>query len=163
MGKLRSKIIRNEVTIMSVIKIKRTEAAKRFPMMKMAKDGDAGYDLPACLPDGSITIEPQTRGVIPTGIHIELPRGWWASIEARSSTSKYMLICPKGVIDEGYRGELFAVLINVGKEPVTINDGDRFVQLIPHRRMSYTATLMEVDELAPSERGDSGFGSTGRR
>ena len=148
---------------MSVIKIKRTEAAKRFPMMKIAKDGDAGYDLPACLPDGPIVIEPQTRGIIPTGIHLELPVGWWASIEARSSTSKYMLICPKGVIDEGYRGELFAVLINVGREPVTINDGDRFVQLIPHKRMSYETIVMEVDELTPSERGDSGFGSTGRR
>ena len=131
--------------------------------MKLAKHGDVGYDLPACLPDGSITIEPQTRGIIPTGIHLEIPIGYWASIEARSSTSKQMLICPKGVIDEGYRGELFAVLINVGKEPVIINDGDRYVQLIIHERVSHTATIMEVNELSPSERGDSGFGSTGRR
>lgn len=145
------------------LKIKRTEAAKRFPLMKVAKAGDVGYDLPACLPDGPITIEPQSRGVIPTGIHLEIPEGYWASIEARSSTSKSMLICPKGVIDEGYRGEMFAVLINVGKEPVTINDGDRYVQLIMHERIVKDIEIEEVDELTPSERGDSGFGSTGRR
>lgn len=149
--------------LLKVLKVKRTEAAKRFPIIKTAKSGDVGYDLPACLPDGPITIEPQTRGIIPTGIHLEIPEGYWASIEARSSTSKSMLICPKGVIDEGYRGELFAVLINVGREPVTINDGDRYVQLIMHERISSEFIVREVDELAPSERGDSGFGSTGRR
>lgn len=146
-----------------ILKVMRSEAAKRFPLIKTAKHGDVGYDLPACLPDGPITIEPQTRGIIPTGIHLEIPYGYWASIEARSSTSKSMLICPKGVIDEGYRGELFAVLINVGKEPVTINDGDRYVQLIMHERITKEFIVREVDELTPSERGDSGFGSTGRR
>ena len=145
------------------LKIKRTEAAKRFPLMKVAKAGDVGFDLPACLPDTSIIIEPRTRGIIPTGIHLEIPDGYWASIEARSSTSKSMLICPKGVIDEGYRGELFAVLINVGDKPVTINDGDRYVQLIMHERIVKDIEVEEVDELTPSERGDSGFGSTGRR
>lgn len=148
---------------LKVLKVMRTEAAKRFPLIKTAKRGDVGYDMPACLPDGPITIEPQTRGIIPTGIHLEIPYGYWASIEARSSTSKSMLICPKGVIDEGYRGELFAVLINVGKEPVTINDGDRYVQLIMHERITKEFIVREVDELTPSERGDSGFGSTGRR
>ena len=144
------------------LKVKRTEAAKRFPLIKLAKAGDVGYDLPACLPDGPIVIEPQTRGVIPTGISMEFPRGYWGSIEARSSTSKSMLIVPKGVIDEGYRGELFAVLINVGKEPVTINDGDRYVQLILQERASADIIVREVDELTESERGASGFGSTGR-
>lgn len=148
---------------LKTLKVKRTEEAKRFPLMKLAKNGDVGFDLPACLPNGPIVIQPRTRGVIPTGIHLEIPYGYWASIEARSSTSKSMLICPKGVIDEGYRGEMFAVLINVGDEPVTINDGDRYVQLILHERMSSEFLIQEVDEIAPSERGDSGFGSTGRR
>lgn len=147
-----------------ILKIKRTESAKRFPLLKIAKDGDVGFDLPACLPnDQTITIEPHCRGVIPTGIFLEIPAGYWASIEARSSTSKSMLICPKGVIDEGYRGELFAVLLNVGDKPVTINDGDRYVQLILHERVVKDFDIEEVDELTPSERGDSGFGSTGRR
>ena len=146
-----------------ILKVKRTDSAKRFPLLTIKKDGDVGLDLHACLPNGSLTIEPQSRGVIPTGIYLEIPDGYWASIEARSSTSKSMLICPKGVIDEGYRGELFAVLLNIGNTAVTINDGDRYVQLIMHERVIKDFTIEEVDELAPSERGDSGFGSTGRR
>lgn len=147
----------------NILKIKRSESAKRFPLITTAKHGDVGMDLPACLPDGSITIEPQTRGVIPTGIYLEIPEGYWASIEARSSTSKSLLIVPKGVIDEGYRGELFAVIINVGNKPVIINDGDRYVQLIMHERIIKDIIIEECDELSPSERGCSGFGSTGRR
>lgn len=148
---------------MKTLKIKRSEDAKRFPLLKVAKEGDVGFDLPACLPGSSILIQPHSRGVIPTGIYLEIPEGYWASIEARSSTSKSMLICPKGVIDEGYRGELFAVLLNVGDHPVVINDGDRYVQLILHERIVKDFDIEEVDELTPSERGASGFGSTGRR
>lgn len=148
---------------MKTLKIKRSEDAKRFPLLRVAKDGDVGFDLPACLPNGSITINPRSRGVIPTGIYLEIPEGYWASIEARSSTSKSMLICPKGVIDEGYRGELFAVLLNVGDNPVTIEDGDRYVQLILHERVVKDIVIEEVDDLTPSERGASGFGSTGRK
>lgn len=110
-----------------------------------------------------LIIYPGCRGVIPTGISLEIPYGYWASIEPRSSTSKYMIEVPKGIIDEGYRGELFAVLINVGNEPVTIHHGERWVQLILHERVLKNISIQEVDELAPSQRGDSGFGSTGRR
>lgn len=110
----------------------------------------------------SIVIRPGERGVVPTGIFLEIPQGYWASIEARSSTSKSMLVVPKGVIDEGYRGELFAVLLNVGSEPVVIYHGDRYVQLIMHKRENMNISVVEVDELSESERGDSGFGSTGR-
>lgn len=172
------------------LKVMRNEDAKQFPLIHIAKDGDVGFDLFAAMPkieqyqdlmgtleavgklkDMSqyeidkmtrkfITIQPGCRGVIPTGIHLELPAGYWASIEARSSTSKNMLIVPKGVIDEGYRGELFAVMINVGSEPVYVYHGDRYVQLIIHKRNE--VNVIEVDELAPSQRGSSGFGSTGR-
>lgn len=109
-----------------------------------------------------VIIWPGSRGVIPTGIRLEIPRGYWASIEARSSTSQSMLLCPKGVIDEGYRGELFAVLVNVGHDKVKIRHGDRFVQLILHKRHSKNLIVTEVDKISKSERGDSGFGSTGR-
>lgn len=147
-----------------VIKVKRTESAKRFPLIHVAKDGDVGMDLPAVLdehPNG-LTVSPNGRVVVPTGIYLELPKGYWASIEARSSTSKQMMLVPKGVIDEGYRGELFAVLINVGSEPVVIHDGDRYVQLILHKREIDGVILEEVEELSKSERGTDGFGSTGR-
>lgn len=148
-----------------VLKVKRTESAKRFPMLGIKKAGDVGLDL-CCvldnLPDQSITIKPGERYLLPTGIRLEIPEGYWASIEARSSTSKQSLIVPKGVIDEGYRGELFAQILNVGNNPVTIHDGDRLIQVIVHERHIKDFDIVEVDELSPSERGESGFGSTGR-
>lgn len=111
---------------------------------------------------GNITIQPHNRYLIPTGIRIEIPEGYWASIEARSSTSKMMAIVPKGVIDEGYRGELFAQVLNVGVAPLVIHHGDRLVQLILHERHIKDFVIEEADELSKSERGESGFGSTGK-
>lgn len=148
------------------LKVMRSRSAKRFPMLSIAKKGDVGLDL-ACTLDGqeyggTFTVNPGERRLLPTGIRIELPEGYWASIEARSSTSKLGLIVPKGVIDEGYRGEMFAQIMNVGNEPVTIHDGDRIIQLILHKRHIKDFNIIEVDELSASERGEAGFGSTGR-
>ena len=148
------------------LKVLRNDSAKRFPMLAIKKEGDVGLDL-ACTLDGPeynvvCTVQPGERRPLPTGIRIELPEGYWASIEARSSTSKLGIIIPKGVIDEGYRGEMFAQVMNVGNNPVTIKDGDRIIQLIVHRRHIKDMNIVEVDELSPSERGETGFGSTGR-
>lgn len=144
------------------LKVMRNEIAKEFPLIGIAKEGDVGLDLPATLPDGPVIINPGERYLIPTGIKIEVPEGYWASIEARSSTSKQSLIVPKGVIDEGYRGELFAQILNVGNNSVEIRHGDRLIQLILHKRIIKDFEIEEVDELSPSERGETGFGSTGR-
>lgn len=184
------------------VKVKRNEDAKQFPLIKISKDGDVGFDLYAVTPyydqwkcaakrsmeiirikdmsDGMLTtkeieeqlerevfrqriiVRPGDRCEIPTGVFLELPKNHWATINGRSSTSREMLIAPDGVIDEGYRGELFAVLMNVGTEPKTIYHGDRKVQLIIHERKSGNITIEEVEELSQSERGDSGFGSTGK-
>jgi len=143
------------------LKVKRSEAAKRFELLAIKKDGDVGLDLP-CTLDSIVTVQPGSRYLLPTGIRLEIPEGYWASIEARSSTSKKMLIVPKGVIDEGYRGELFAQILNVGRNPVVIEDGDRLIQLILHKRHIQDFQITEVDELSESERGETGFGSTGR-
>lgn len=110
---------------------------------------------------GVIEIYPGERCLIPTDISIELPEGYWASIEARSSTSKQSLIVPKGVIDEGYRGKLFAQIINVGDRVKHVRHGDRLVQLILHKREVRDFDVVEVDRLSESERGETGFGSTG--
>lgn len=175
------------------LKVLRGELAKEFEMIKVAKSGDVGMDLPVALPyldgyeeklkqylddcnandetplsefinvikHGYVTINPGCRALIPTDISLELPEDHWASIEARSSTSKLSLIVPKGVIDEGYRGELFAQVINVGTEPRHIHHGDRLVQLILHERINKDLVIEEVDELSESERGTTGFGSSG--
>lgn len=143
------------------LKVKRTEEAKQFPLLCIQKDGDVGLDLVSILSE-DIIIQPGERYLVPTGISLEIPNGYWASIEARSSTSKRSLIVPKGVIDEGYRGELFAQVLNVGNIPQTISHGDRLTQLILHKRHIQNFDIIEVDELSASERGDSGFGSTGK-
>lgn len=145
------------------LKIKRGKLAKEFPLLHIAKAGDVGLDIPVALVPSAdpIVINPGERYLVPTDIRIEIPEGYWASIEARSSTSKRSLIVPKGVIDEGYRGELFAQIINVGKEPAVIHHGDRLIQLIMHERIVKDFDIVEVDELSESERGESGFGSSG--
>ncbi len=144
-----------------ILKVLRSEEAKRFPMIGTKKAGDVGIDLP-CILKEDMTIMPGDRFLIPTGIKLEIPEGYWASIEARSSTSKQSLIVPKGIIDEGYRGELFAQIINVGNSPVIIHDGDRLVQLLIHKREIKDLTIWEVNNISPSERGETGFGSTGQ-
>ena len=145
------------------LKVKRGDLAKEFKLLHIAKEGDVGLDIPVVFKDKrSIVINPGDRYLVPTDIRIEIPYTHWASIEARSSTSKRSLIVPKGVIDPGYRGELFAQIINVGKESVTINHGDRLIQLILHERVVKDFEVIEVDELSESERGESGFGSSGQ-
>ena len=145
------------------LKVKRGELAKEFPLMKVAKYGDVGLDIPIAFKDrGEITINPGERYLAPTDIRIEIPYSHWAAIEARSSTSKQSLIVPKGVIDPGYRGELFAQIINVGNKPVTIHHGDRLIQLILHKNEVNNFEIVEADELSESERGESGFGSSGQ-
>lgn len=111
---------------------------------------------------GIVTIDPGQRYLAPTDIRIEIPYSHWAAIEARSSTSKKSLIVPKGVIDPGYRGELFAQIINVGTAPVTIKHGDRLIQLILHKNEVNDFEVVEADELSESERGETGFGSSGQ-
>lgn len=109
-----------------------------------------------------IKLYPGHRILVSTDIRLEIPAGYWIAIEARSSTSKQSLIIPKGVIDEGYRGELFAQVINVGALPVYISHGDRLIQLILRRNYTKDLYIKEVDELSKTERGESGFGSSGR-
>ena len=175
-----------------VLKIKRGKLSREFDMLKVAKAGDVGIDLPVALPykqdwevdlrnyldqcrdltpdyntineikHGYITINPGERHLLPTDIKLEIPKGYWVAVEARSSTSKQSLIVPKGVIDEGYRGEIFAQIINVGDKPVIIHHGDRLVQMILQKNETNNLKIKEVSKLSKSERGESGFGSSGK-
>jgi len=100
------------------------------------------------------------KAIVPTGIKIEMPDTIWASIEARSSTSSKMMFMPDAIIDAGYRGELFVIVFNFGYKDYVIEEGERIAQVIFHQRI--LAKFHEVDALSPSERNESGFGSTGR-
>lgn len=125
--------------------------------------GSAGFDLYAAI-DNNIEIPAKGSAVIPTGIAIALPSdGYVALIFPRSGLSvKYgisMLNCV-GVIDSDYRGELSIGLINHFETPYTIKPGERIAQLL--LMPIATATMLIVDELDDTVRGEKGFGSTGR-
>lgn len=119
--------------------------------------GDAGMDLSVV---SRHVLNPGESRDLPTGIAVELPAGFWARITGRSSTLRQRgLFVNEGVIDEGYRGELLVYVTNRQSTPVEILQGDRLAQLILHP--VHQAPPVEVGELAPSERGTNGFGSTG--
>lgn len=162
------------------VKIERNEKAKQYPLMTVKKDGDVGFDListedviiPAITEDKrkafiahmaagdkEAAYQLLPRGVIPTGIKIEMSNDIWCSIEARSSSSAVGLITPDSIIDSGYRGELFSVVFNLGYTDYMVKAGDRISQIIFHERI--VVDFNEVDKVGESARGESGFGSTG--
>lgn len=126
-------------------------------------DGAAGMDIRALLPRGSCIIFPGQIELIPTGISLELPKGYEAQVRARSGLSTKHgigIVSGVGTIDSDYRGEIGVPLINWGAEPFTVNDGDRIAQLVVAR--CEKVEFVVVDELTETERGTGGFGSTGR-
>jgi dUTP pyrophosphatase len=124
-----------------------------------AYDGDAGLDLAAC---EAFTLEPGERAVVPTGIAVEIPEGYAGFVQPRSGLAARHgigLVNSPGLIDSGYRGEIKVVLVNTDvREPFAIELGMRIAQLVV---MPVPAVrLVEADELAVSERGGRGFGSS---
>lgn len=126
-------------------------------------DEAAGYDLYAsCLPEGYIVIEPHQTVKVGTGLSIEIPKGYFGGIFARSGLATKDGLRPAnctGVIDSDYRGEIIVALHNDTNSPQVINHGNRIAQLIimPYLKVEFN----EVEELADTQRGDEGFGSTG--
>jgi dUTP pyrophosphatase len=133
----------------------------QHPLPQYATAGSAGMDVIAML-EASVTIMPLQRVLVPTGLHIELPQGYEAQIRPRSGLAlKHGLtvLNSPGTIDSDYRGEIKIILINLGNEAFTINDGDRIAQMIiaPYT----TITWQAADGLQLSTRGKGGFGHTG--
>lgn len=125
-----------------------------------SKEGDAGYDL-YCVEDALVM--PDEFLDIHIGIAVEFPAGIYGRIVGRSSTFRRRgLLCIEGIIDEGYRGELFAAVHNINPEtPCQIYKGERLVQLIPMVNIAPNLSPEFVGQLSASERGADGFGSTG--
>lgn len=121
--------------------------------------GDAGWDL-VVSEDTRIPVDGFAD--VPCGIRVQLPEGYWARITGRSSTiRKRSLHVAEGIIDNGYRGELFCAAWNLGERVATIKRGERIAQLILHQLDREGIELVEADELEASIRGENGFGSTG--
>jgi dUTP pyrophosphatase len=124
----------------------------------------AGLDLAAALTsDASIILRPGERALIPTGLAIELPRGYEAQVRPRSGlalSAGVTVLNSPGTIDADYRGEIGVILINLGADPFEVRRGARIAQLVvsPVARVA----LVESVRLRDSARGSGGFGSTGR-
>lgn len=127
---------------------------------KIGKPGDAGFDL-FYTDDMPLTIAPGEFQNVRSKIAVEMPAGTWGLIVGRSSTFKRRLFVAPSVIDNGYRGELFACCWNIGTEPQVIEPGDRLAQLVPFPLTAENMTWLK-GALSTSERGNTGFGSTGR-
>jgi len=166
-----------------VMRVARTEEAKEFPLIKIKKEGDVGYDLYSLINpeiddyavEGEVdlldvskkrkpysVIGPQEMMTFRTGIHVAFPMEIWGSLECRSSTNEMKLVSTDAIIDNGFVGELKACLFNAGTEPQIIYHGDRLVQLILRKVIDPRVEEISFEQMPKTERGTSGFGSTGR-
>jgi dUTP pyrophosphatase len=133
-----------------------------LPLPSYARAGDAGLDLRSAV---DVSLEPGQRIAIPTGIAIAIPDGFAGFVQPRSGAALrdgLGVANSPGLIDPGYRGEVKVVAVNLDpRDRIDIRRGDRIAQLVvvPVARVTWA----EVDELAPSDRGTQGHGSTGRR
>jgi dUTP pyrophosphatase len=108
------------------------------------------------------TLEPGIPKLVPTGLTVEVPPGYEAQVRPRSGLAlRHAITMPNapGTIDPGYRGEVRVILLNLGREPYAIRAGDRIAQMIVAR---YEPVEWVEGELADSNRGAGGFGSSGR-
>ena len=131
------------------------------PVLSYAHPGDAGVDLITTV---DAEVPPGERVLLPTGIAIALPEGYAAFVHPRSGLAvKYgvSLVNSPGTVDAGYRGEIRVSLVNLDpREAVVLRRGDRIAQLVVQR--VELAVFHEVETLPGSDRGEGGFGSSGR-
>ncbi|WP_060823609.1 dUTP diphosphatase [Rothia mucilaginosa] len=131
-----------------------------LPAPAYAKPGDAGADLRSRV---DFELEPGERALVPTGVAIALPEGYVGLVHPRSGLATkngITIVNAPGTVDSGYRGELMVTLLNTDKtKSFHVQRGDRIAQLIIQKYEHATFTV--VDELDQTERGSSGFGSSG--
>ena len=146
------------------VKAIRLPHAADLPLPRYQSALAAGLDLMAAVPTGApVTIAPGRRASIPTGLCIALPPGTEGQVRPRSGLAArhgITVLNSPGTIDADYRGEIHALLINLGEEPFEVVRGQRIAQLViaPVLHMQFS----EQRKLDKTERGTGGFGSTGK-
>ncbi len=144
------------------VRIARLRGAQDLPLPARATRGAAGFDLHAAV-EAAVVLAPRERALIPTGFAIAVPEGYEAQVRPRSGLAlKHGIVLPNapGTIDSDYRGEVKIIVCNTGEQAFTIARGDRIAQLViaPVVRAEWD----EVASLDPTERGEGGFGHSGR-
>src|SRR5574344_1671893 len=135
----------------------------RQPLPAYATPQSAGMDVRANNED-PITLKPLQRRLIPTGLFIALPEGYEAQVRPRSGLALkhgITVLNTPGTIDADYRGEIGVVLVNLSDTDFTVNPGERIAQMVVARYEQ--VEWDEVAELDSTDRGEGGFGSTGRK
>lgn len=133
------------------------------PLPQYSTELSAGMDLRAFLSE-PVVLKPFERKLIPTGLFIELPNGYEAQIRPRSGLAVkkgITVLNSPGTIDADYRGEIKVILINLSGEDFVIENGERICQMIIASHE--TAQWREVEVLGETERGEGGFGHTGKK
>jgi len=144
-----------------ILPVKQAPHAADLPLPRYMTDGAAGMDLRAAVAE-PVLIKPGSIEIIPTGLHVAVPPGYELQIRPRSGLAGQHgigLLNSPGTVDADYRGEIKVILINLGRDPFTVERGDRIAQMVlcPVPRVK----LWPVAELPPTERGKGGFGHTG--
>lgn len=151
----------NEVGI-EVVYLDNYNGGEEDEKMHYKHDDDSGFDLRAAIAE-PMSIAPNQRVIIPTGVKIACPQGTEIQVRPRSGTALkkgLTVVNSPGTVDAGYRGEIGILAINVSDEVVVVGRGERVAQavLCP----VYKAVFNEVDELSETVRGDGAYNSTGR-
>lgn len=136
------------------------------PDPEYSREGDSGFDLRAYLSE-SITLKPLERKLIPTGLRFELSANTELQVRPRSGMAlKYgiSVLNTPGTVDEGYRGEVGIIAVNLSNDDYTIEPGERIAQGVIMNVVGQRITkLIKTETLTESERADGGFGSTGKK
>ena len=142
---------------------KRWEGGDDLPLPAYATAGAAGFDFHAAVPTGeTLTIAPGARRLVPTGFAVALPVGYEMQIRPRSGLAAkhgVTVVNTPGTVDCDYRGQIMVCLINLGAEDFHVRRGDRIAQGVIAAAPQWT--LVEVDSLDETVRGQGGYGSTG--
>jgi dUTP pyrophosphatase len=144
------------------VRLRRLPGALDLPLPEPASSGSSGYDLRAAVVE-PLVVAPGERAAVPTGLALEIPAGCEGQVRPRSGLALRHGITvanAPGTIDSDYRGEVRVILVNLGRDPFTVERGERIAQLVFARveRVEW----QESETLEGSERGTGGFGSTGR-
>lgn len=132
------------------------------PLPEYGTHEAAGMDVRAYLPEGPVTLKPLQRALIPTGLYMQLPSGYECQIRPRSGLAlNYGITIANspGTVDADYRGEIGIILINLGENDFTVNDGERICQMVI-KQYSHV-TWEAVERLDRTAREDGAFGHTG--